>query len=407
MSDSIATVPASVRNLHLPMWLGSGGLPQAVAVASLFALDSLSRALLVTVVPLQAVALLGGAQPVSVLYFAVGAVGLCGSFAVPWLVHHIPRRFVLTIGSLSMSAAIAAMSMQSVPGIVVGLCLQALASACIEVSLNLYMMDHVPRREFNRFEPLRIFMAGGVWMVAPALGVYLAAALAGWAPFAVAAAAALTLLGYFWFLRLTDPATMPPASSSPPNPLRYLPRFVSQPRLRLAWTLAMGRNAWWAMFQIYTPIYAVAVGFDEVAAGLIVSAGFASILLVTVWGWFGRRYGLRYLLITGYLTAGIATFAVAFLAEAPWLGVALLIGAAIGGSIIDGGGNVLFLRAVHPHERPQMTTVYITYRYVSQMAPPGVFALILKLFSLSAVFAVSGATTAAMAALTRYIPKRM
>ena len=389
------------------MWLGAGGLPQAAAVASLFALDSFTRALLVTVVPLKALALLGGAQPVSVLYFAVGCVGLCGSFAVPWLVHHIRRRFVLSVGALSMAAALAVMATNSVLGIVAGLCLQALASACIEIALNLYVMDQIPRREMNRFEPLRIFFAAGVWMVGPALGVYVERRLGGWVPFAMAGAAALLLLGYFWFLRLTDPATMPPATSAAPNPLRYFPRFVSQPRLRLAWVLAVGRNGWWTMFMIYAPIYAVSIGFDEVAAGLIVSLGVSSILLVTVWGWLGRRYGLRRLLIVGYLVAGIATLAAALLADAPWLGVAMLIGAAIGGSMIDGAGNVLFLRAVHPHERPQMTTVYITYRYVSQMAPPGVFAILLKLFSLSAVFVASGASVVAMAALARYIPKRM
>ena len=44
------------------------------------------RAMLVTVVPLQAYALLADAQKVSVLYFAAGTVGLCGGsgFLIWW-----------------------------------------------------------------------------------------------------------------------------------------------------------------------------------------------------------------------------------------------------------------------------------------------------------------------------------
>ena len=42
-----------------------------------------ARAMLVTVVPLQAYALLADAQKVSVLYFAAGTAGLCGGLGVP------------------------------------------------------------------------------------------------------------------------------------------------------------------------------------------------------------------------------------------------------------------------------------------------------------------------------------
>ncbi|MGB0161354.1 MAG: CrcB family protein, partial [Candidatus Puniceispirillaceae bacterium] len=42
---------------------------------------------------------------------------------------------------------------------------------------------------------------------------------------------------------------------------------------------------------------------------------------------------------------------------------------AIAAGIIDAAGNVPFLRAVHPHERPEMTTVYNSFRGVAQTAP--------------------------------------
>ena len=33
----------------------------------------------------------------------------------------------------------------------------------MEISLQLYVMDHIPRQEMGRFEPLRLFYAAGVW----------------------------------------------------------------------------------------------------------------------------------------------------------------------------------------------------------------------------------------------------
>ena len=60
--------------------------PGTPAFLVLFTLDTLARAMLVTVVPLQAYALLADAQKVSVLYFAAGTVGLCGSLGVPYQV---------------------------------------------------------------------------------------------------------------------------------------------------------------------------------------------------------------------------------------------------------------------------------------------------------------------------------
>ena len=40
------------------------------------------------------------------------------------------------------------------------------------------------------------------------------------------------------------------------NPLRHIARYFRQPRLRLAWLLNFGREAWWVMFMSYAPVYA-------------------------------------------------------------------------------------------------------------------------------------------------------
>ena len=64
------------------------------------------------------------------------------------------------------------------------------------------------------------------------------------------------------------------------------------------------------MFFIYAPIYGVASGLDEMASATMVSMGAASMFLVPMWGWVGRRYGLRLLLAAGYTLTGVMSMAV-------------------------------------------------------------------------------------------------
>jgi MFS family permease len=393
--------------MHLPVWLATANLPRAKTFATLFMLSVLARTTLITVIPLDAHALLGDAQKVSVLYFGVSVMGLCGSLAIPWLVRRIRRRWVFTLGAVETVLAAMLLATQTLPGLIAGMVLQVFAIASLEITLNLYVLDHIPRRELGEFEPMRVFFMASAFTIGPWLGVYLETNVARWAPFALAGASAVVSLGYFWFLRVTEDVAVAPMRRPPPNPVRYLPRFFGQPRLRLSWVLAVGRSGWWSMFFVYAPIYAVTANLGEVMSGLIVSLGTASLFVVPLWGWVGRRYGVHRLLIVGYAAGGLATVAVAFAADVPWLGAAILLCAAFATGSIDGAGNLPFLRAVHPFERAEMTTVYATYRDAAQLVPPGVFSLLLKIFDLPAVFLAGGGALLVMAHYARYLPRRL
>ena len=394
-----------MRSIHIASWIDSVGRPTAATFVILFSLTGLVRALLITVVPLSAHAYLGDAQLVSVLFFGVSLAGLLGSLAIPSLVHMIGRRYVFSTGiSLSVAAA-ALMSIGTMGWFIAGMLANALSIAALEIALNLYIMDHIPRREMGRFEPMRVFFAAGMWTIGPWLGVWLHANVGLEAPFALASATSVLTIIYFLYLRLTENPAVAKARKPPPNPLKYLVRFYAQPRLRLAWGLAVGRSAWWSMYFIYAPIHVVNSGLGAVWAGAIVSFGTASFFLVPVWSRIGRRHGLRQLLVSGYLATGLTSIGVA-LTAGPASVAALILAAAMAG-IIDAAGNVPFLRAVHPHERPEMTTVYNSFRGVSQTVPPGVFALLLKAFELPAVFVAGGAAMAGLAWLCRYLPRRL
>ena len=54
-----------------------------------------------------------------------------------------------------------------------------------------------------------------------------------------------------------------------------------------------------------------------------------------------------------------------------------------------------------------MTAVFITYRDVAQLVPPAVFAVLLTVFKLQAVFIAGGLMMLALAGLARYIPRRI
>ncbi|MDJ0972237.1 MAG: hypothetical protein QNJ06_20250, partial [Kiloniellales bacterium] len=66
-------------HVRYPIWLRRVDRPGARVFAVLFALESLSRALLVTVLSLQALALLGDARDVSLAFTLVGVTGLLAS----------------------------------------------------------------------------------------------------------------------------------------------------------------------------------------------------------------------------------------------------------------------------------------------------------------------------------------
>ncbi len=397
-----------MRQFHQPVWLGGIGRAGTPAFAVLFTLDTMVRASVVTVVPLKALAMLGDAGGVSVLYFLVSGAGLIASLAIPWLTRHLRRRWALTLGAGSLIVGAVLLAGATLPGLVVGLGMQMFGAACVSVCLNLYVMDHIPRDSYTRFEPMRMLFGGMGWTVAPIMGVWLGRSVAPWAPYAASAGFGLMLLAAFWFLRLSEsPAVARGSAPPPPNPVLFLRRFFAQPRLVLAWVLAVGRAGWWGMFFIYTPIFAVQSGLGEIAGGLIVSAGSASMFAVTLWGWVGRRYGLRRLLVCGYVATGVLTMAVGVVAGNPWAGAAMLIAAAAAAGTIDGAGNVPYLRAVRPRERPEMTTVYSSYRDVARLLTPGLYALLLQVFALPVVFTSSGVIMLVLARYARLIPKRL
>ena len=398
-----------MRRIHSPGLLANVEDAKARAFVVLFTCDAFARSVLISLVPLEAYDLLGAAQLVSVVYFLVGILGLAANLTVPTILHRIRRRWVLTIGAGAQMASALLFALETKTSLIAGLALQVLSMAMLDVVINLYMLDHIPRRGLNHFEPRRLLFAGGAFALGPWVGVYLNRNVAGSLPFIVAALSTLTLLTYFWTLRLADNPSLQAAVAPPPNPLRFVARFVAQPRLVLSWVLALGRNGWWVTNFIYTPIYVANAGYPPEIGGALVSLGLMPMLLVRVWGRIGQAIGIRNLLSLGYGLTGVCSLAAALAAAvgAPLMCMTLLCLAAFSATVIDGAGNVPFLRAVHHYERAAMTSVFMTFRQVGSLVIPGILAVVLWVLPLWGVFAFGGLLTIGMAGLSRYLPRRL
>ena len=379
---------------------------QHIKISGLFFVQALSRGILLSVIPLQALSILGDAQKTSVLYFSVSAGGIVAALAMPAIIQLIGNYYAFLLGCLLMLASAILLSFNDVVYFSIGLFSHIFSIAAVEVSLTLYVLARVPRRELTQFEPLRIFSSVLALTIGPFLGVYMEARLFHESPFIFSAVFVFLALIYFWMLGFHR-IDLARSGSPDDNPFRNLLRYFKQPRLRLAYGLVTARSCWWAMFVIYTPIYAAQVGLGELTGAAIVSIGTAWTLSVPFWGWFGRKYGVRFLLRMGFIATSVLTLLIYIATSIPMLAATLMVFSALGATMLDGMGNVLFYRAVKGRERSEMTAVFATYRDASQLMAPGLYAVLLKFFALPVVFLSASIWMMAASWYCKYIPKQM
>jgi MFS family permease len=381
------------------------GGPGATVFGVMFLMDSLARALMVSIIPITAYRLLESERDVSLLYLVVGVFGLAGTLSIPGLMQVMRRRWVYTLGCAALMAVGGLIATQALAGLAVGMWLRVFGTAALYTTLNLYIMDYIQKRELVRSEPVRLVFGGVSWTFGPFLGMYVSEAIGTPVACAIASAIALLLLGYFWLLRIQDNPAVAPATKPPPSVAYNLRRFVAQPRLRLAYAIAFSRSTWWTMFFVYAPLFMVNAGYGATASAAVVSAGNAMLFFSMAYGRLARRTGVRPIVVGAYLAAGVLTLVVALLANSPLLAALFLVLGAGAATALDALGGITFLRAVHPYERAEMATVYSTYRQISDITAPMVYALVLTFLPLPAVFALSGVVMLIMARIALHLPR--
>jgi MFS family permease len=397
---------SSVRN---PVWLPDAPKPTAMAFALLFAIESLARSLIATVVSVQAYDLLQSTQQVSLLFTGVGIASLLGTLLIPYLIGWTARRYVYSLGGILLLVAAAAMAMFTIEGHGIGMVVRVFGVACVNITTSLYILDHIRRHELVRSEPLRLTMATASWTIGPALGIWLYTQWGPWAPQAASALCTIALLGLFWYLRLSDSKAIQPARLKAANPLMNIRRFVAQPRLRLAWLIAFGRSCFWVTFFIYTPLLMIRAGYGAEFGGLLVSAGNAVLASAVLFGKLSKRVGVRPVISGAFAGIAVASIGAGLAGtDLPLLAAGLLLAAATAAAALDGIGGLPFLRAVHQHERGQMTAVYRTYVDISELVPTFIFSIALFFLPIAGLFVILGMWAMVCAWITwTYLPKSM
>jgi MFS family permease len=393
--------------IRFPMWLRVVDRPGAREFAVLSAVEAFSRAVIAGVIPLQAYALLVEARTISLVYAGVGIVAFAASFMVPLVLLVARRKWVFTAGTLCMVAAPLLMLAGEALPFVTALQVRALAVVCVNIALNLYILDYIRRRDFVASEPKRLAFLGISWFVGPALGIFLHSHYGLLPVCLLSAVFALAALAYFWYLRIVENPTVAPARRAPPMPWRNIRRYLAQPRLRLAWSIPFGRSTFWTTFFVYPPLYIVQQGGSEIIVAVMLSAAQGLLFFAPLVGRLGARHGIRRVIIASATGTGLISLAAGLLQPGPVEVAAIFVIAAMGAAARDALGNIPFLRAVHHYERSEMTSVFRTYIEASQLLPAAAYAAVLTVAPLPAVFVVLGIVLLVSAWYARYLPKAL
>ncbi len=391
--------------IRFPMWLRVVDRPNASVFAVLSGTDAYSRALIAGVLPLEAYRLFESARAVSMLYTAIGVTTLVFSLFVPVIIRRIGRRWVFTSGCLLMIAAAMLMALAQLPTFAAGLQCRALAVVCSNIALNLYILDHIAKKDMIVAEPRRLVAIGVAWSTGPALGIWLNTTFGPLAVFGPSALAACITLGYFWVLRLVENTAIRPMTKKPTSAFQNVRRFVAQPRMRLAWLIAFTRSTHWITFFIYPPLAIVAAGGGEFIVAVMLTVAQAMLFMAPLAGRAGRHFGVRHTLVIAFFVTGVFSAAAGFASGHPWLIAGLFVASAAGSMVLDALGNIPFLRAVHPYERAEMASVFRTYIEVSQLLPPAIYALALTFFPIEAVFIILGCQHLLSACVALKVPR--
>jgi MFS family permease len=395
-------------SIRPPVWTTRLKAPGANAFAIMSGLEALSRALITAALPIQTQALFGNDESVSALFFIGSIAALSMALLIPRLTLAIGRARLIVIGLSLLATATGLFVLQMIPTQIFGFVCRAAGASMFTAVLSMFIMDHVRRDQLGRSEPLRLLYIGLAWTIGPLAGVQIEEMWGAWSPFAASAAAALMLLGYFLFLRFSNaPAILAETRRAPVMPVAHLGRYFAQPRLVLAWLHGAGRGFFWGTFIVYTPLYCVETGLGAKVGGTLVGVGSAFMLAMPLWGWCARRFGIRAVSLISFPIAAIGTLAAGLLTAAPWIAAGFLMLATLAMSVIDGYGNVLFLRACKPSERTAMTPIFSAQRDIAEISYAAVFAVLLSFFPIQVVFLTASLVLTGLTGLAFRINARL
>ncbi|MDA1071745.1 MAG: hypothetical protein O2825_10140 [Proteobacteria bacterium] len=381
--------------------------PSPTTFGMMFATGAFGRALVMTLIPLEAYVLMGNERNASLMFMLVALANLVAGFGIPALIHRFRRRRVYWACGMIAAMGPLFLAMHEVAALPMGALCREFAGTSLLIVQNLYMMDHIKRRDFVRSEPIRLTFQAIAWGIGPYAGILLYNRVDPWAAYGVAMAASLAELLYFHLMGIADMSLVAPRAAKPRNPLRFVKRFAAQARLRLAYAIAFSRSCWWVLLNVYGPIYMVKTGASPEQGGLVVTCGNLMLFSTIGMGWIARRIGARRVIMGAFFLSACTTLATAFAYPSPWAGFGFFVIGGLGAVALDAVGGVPFLRTVRARERPEMTMVYVTFIQASQLLPTAAFAILLTFFDFPVIFVATSALLFWAVWISRHVPRSM
>ena len=375
---------------YLPLALRHSPTPRIEHFALLSGLDAAIRGILISTMPLVVYDALGDAQSTSVIYFIAGIVALIWGLMVPWATRKVPRRWAYTGGVCLYVVGNSLGALGTHWSVPLALMCNAMATVTIFVCLNAYVLDYVERVDLGKSQSTQMAYAATAWTLGPMSGVWLYHTWAP-APFLVAGGFALVLLVSFWVLRLGNGKQITRAKRPAVNPLGYLGRFFSQPRLIAGWMFAVMRSCGWWVYVVYLPIFCIEAGLGDKVGGIALSITNALLFAAPALNRLVRRLSVRRSVRVAFGICGTLFCLAGLLAFLPWATVALVMVASVFLVLLDVVGGLPFLMSVKPSERTEMSAVYSSFRDVSGILTPGAAWLVLWVAPLPAIFVAAGA----------------
>jgi hypothetical protein len=384
-------------------FVGDAGL----ALARLNAFECFSRALLVGVIPLLALEALGSKQAVTQAYLLASLLTLTVTLNFASLERCLKRRWVVTLGAGFTILAATIFWFGGGFELALAIGMQKAGGSLFAVCLSLYIMDYIGKSELIVAESRRIFYSGIAWIIGPTLGVWLWNDLGQWTPFVLTMLSSLLALAFFWYLRLGNNEVISRAKSISVNPLTLIPRYFSQPALRIAYLVTLTRSMFWLSLFIYGPIYVVEAGLPSWMAGGLISFSSALMLLSPVISRLVRRHGTRIVIVVSQNICAVALVLLYLTGKPAPIGLFYWMLASLGASALDVVGNIPFMRLVKARERTEMTMVFSTWREASNLLTPLLVMLVLLVAPIHAFYLLLALLLTLASVAASFLPRRL
>lgn len=389
-----------------PVYLTHSPLPNVRHFAILAALEASIRGTMMSVLPLVIYRAFNSAEILSSIYLMAGIASLLWGVAVPWVTTKMPRRWTMTLGALFYLTGCTLILIGHPLTIATGIAVNNFGTVTISVCLNAYVLDYIERSNLGHNESTRMVYSAVPWAVGPILGVWL---LNIWepAPFLLSGTFALLFIAIFWKLRLGNGKQITKARGPAPNPVAFLGRFLSQPRLIAGWLFAVIRSCGWWVYVVYLPVFCIQNGLGETPGAIALSTTNALLLTTPLMLRLVRRWGVRASVVSSFALCGIC-FVGAFLFQSfPWGAFAMLAAGSVILVMLDVCGSLPFLMAVKPSERTEMAAVYASFRDASGILTPAAAWAVLLVSPVAGVFAVTGGAMLGVAWIARRLHPRL